>query len=275
MSNYYIHRGSFIAPVKRKSPDGWRQAFTAIRKIHRGEPAAMQKGAETAEQPSSFGENADETLQEIKKVHESGRRAGVPQHTAQGDEVVGSKSVSMVKRARARRIHVTNRMLSPLELSKAFAEQGAGKELQKRDLGSVWRSMSQDEKHAATVRASKIPSARWNAMTKHDQLRELTKGLTTARPRVNDCGVTDDYGRNAPESSNSNWNDVHANTGATNDWHDQITPTTKPTRVTFPQFNAPGQSTRDDAIEAIKQDLSKPKRMGASPNVDDSFTRER
>jgi hypothetical protein len=41
------------------------------------------------------------------------------------------------------------------------------------------------------------------------------------------------------------------------------------------QFGTPGQSSRDDAIEAIKRDLTKPKRMGASPNADDSFSRER
>jgi hypothetical protein len=78
----------------------------------------------------------------------------------------------------------------------------------------------------------------------------------------------------APRSANATWDNTHANTGASNDWHDQITPATKPTRVTFPQFGVPGRSSRDDAVDAIKEALTKPQRMGASPNVDDSFTRE-
>jgi hypothetical protein len=103
----------------------------------------------------------------------------------------------------------------------------------------------------------------------------MDKGLTTARPRANDTNVTDNYNRGPTESSNSQWNDVHANTGAADDWHDQIAPTTKPNRIAFHQFGTPGRSSRDDVIEAIKQDLTKPKRMGgASPNVDDSFFRE-
>jgi hypothetical protein len=105
--------------------------------------------------------------------------------------------------------------------------------------------------------------------------RVINKMLTTARPRVNDRGVTDDYNRGAPQSSNAQWDNTHAATGATNDWHDQIAPSTKPARIAFHQFGTPGRSSRDDAIEAIRQDLTKPKRMGASPNTDDSFARER
>jgi hypothetical protein len=253
MSNYSIHRGSFIAPVKRRFADGRRQLDIAIRKLHRGEPAAMQKRAETAEIPSSFGENADETLQEIKKLHRAGRRAGLPQHTAQGDVEVGSKSVSMVKRAHAHALPVTdNRMLSVSELSKAFAEQ----------VGRI-------EVDLDTLQPHRGYATGFRAMT----AQELRKAA--GRPRSNDTEVTDNYNHGAPESANSNWNSVHANTGAANDWHDQIAPSTKPARVAFHQFGTPGQSSRDDAIEAIKQDLSKPKRMGgASPNIDDSFRRE-
>jgi hypothetical protein len=61
--------------------------------------------------------------------------------------------------------------------------------------------------------------------------------------------------------------------GAGNDWRDQIVPTTKPKRVTIPQFGTPGQSDRDDAIEAINQDRTKPKIWGQNPNADDSFVR--
>jgi hypothetical protein len=262
MSNYYIHRGSFIAPVKRKCEDGRRLAATVIRKMYRGEPLspAMQKRTAPAERSSAFGAEADETLQEIKKVHATGRRPGLPRHTAQGDEVVGSKSVSMVKRARAHGIHVTDRMLGARELNKAFAGQ-AGKRDVAIDAGGMRKGAN-------------LSSDQWNHMSWQER-RDHFQKLGSARPRVNDRNVTDDYNRGAPESSNGQWNDVHHDTGATNDWHDEIAPTTKPTRVTFHQCGTPGRSSRDDAIEAIRQDLTKPKRMGASPNTDDSFARER
>jgi len=115
-------------------------------------------------------------------------------------------------------------------------------------------------------------------ITKHSYIISggiVRKVLTTAKPRTNDRNVTDNYNRGPTESANGQWNNVHANTGATNDWHDQITPTTKPTRITFHQFGTPGRSSREDVIEAIKQDLTKPKRIGASPNVNDSFSRKR
>ena len=87
-----IYQSSFIAPVKRKFADGRRLVSTAIRDIHQSEPlsAAVQKRAD-AKMPSAFGAEADETLQAIKKVHRTERRAGLPQHTAQGDKKVGSK----------------------------------------------------------------------------------------------------------------------------------------------------------------------------------------
>jgi hypothetical protein len=298
----YIYQGSFIAPAGGcEFEDGRDRCDAALKKLFaRGpqRPDTLQKrlrsdadvAAELAmplsKQQRRLRSNAHEALEAIKNIHGAGPRRTLPESI--GEAPFASKSIAAVRKAHGRALHVNGRMLSARELNKAFASTPAhpsvsardlegivGNELQKRDPGAVWRSMSQEERHAGAVRASKIPSARWNAMTRHEQLREMTKGLTTARPRLNDRGVTDDYNRGAPESSNSTWNDVHANTGAGDDWHDQITPTVKPTRVTFPQFGVPGQSRRDDAVEAIREALTKPKRLGASPNVDDSFTRER
>ena len=101
-----------------------------------------------------------------------------------------------------------------------------------------------------------------------------------------DRAVTDNYGRGSPENRNGNWDDAHADTGATNDWHDQIVPSTKPTLVGGQPIGTPSTSQRDAAIDAIKRDLSKPKRLGTAdvdmddddrdgrakdPNADDSF----
>jgi hypothetical protein len=272
MSN--IYKGSFIAPVKRQFPDGRRQLSTAIRKMHRGAPlsATMQKSAAMAERPSAFGAPADETLHEIKKVHRTGRRAGLPQHTAEGDGEFDSKSVNMVKRARAHALPVTaNRLLSANELNKAFSEQAGKLDV---DLDELELPLRNNDHGRSKLRNGYATGFRPMAA---QELRKLDlRKLTTAKPRANDRGVTDDYNRGAPESANGQWTDVHANTGATNDWHDQITPTTKPTRITFPQFGVPGRSTRDAAVDAIKTAWAAgPQRMGASPNVDDSFTRER
>jgi hypothetical protein len=250
----YIYRGSFIAPSKPgEFADGRAEVLGAIARLHKGAPLsrAMQKrAAAAAGTPSAFGAEADETLDEIKKAHATGRRPGLPGHTAKGDERINLKSVNMVKRAHANPLRVTgSRPLTARELNQHFTARHA-------DMQKGWD----------------IPSDRWNAMTPQERRRWAQK-MKKAGPRTGDREVTDNYGRGARESGNGNWDDTHANTGATNDWHDQIVPATKPTRITFPQFNAPGQSARNDAIEAIKQDLSKPKRLGQNPNADDSFAR--
>ncbi len=89
---------------------------------------------------------------------------------------------------------------------------------------------------------------------------ELRKG--TAKPRANDIEVHDNEPRR-PNSSNAQWDDVHADTGASNDWHDQITPKTKPTRLPFKVNGTPSKSNLDAAVDAIKQDMARSaKRMG-------------
>ena len=96
------------------------------------------------------------------------------------------------------------------------------------------------------------------------------KGTT---PPPQDEDITDDGGR--------------ASTGATNDWRDQSAPTTKPTAATAPHSASmrqvpalPTQDGSDGSLEAIKQDLRKPKQLipgslrgdrDQDPNRDDNF----
>ena len=211
----------------------------------------------TTPEKRRFEDGRGKAASAIRKVHRDGPQA--PDALLKTADDIGahrtSKSVNMVKRAHAHALPVTdNRLPSADELNKAFAEQAGRLEVDLDEL-EPYRG------HATSFRS----------MTPQElRKRDLSK---LATPRRLDP-VTDNYNRGAPQSSNSQWNDVHANTGASNDWHDQIAPTTKPTRITFHQFGTPGRSSRDDAVEAIKQDLTKPKRMGASPNVDDSFAQE-
>src|ERR1700722_5565474 len=69
-----------------------------------------------------------------------------------------------------------------------------------------------------------IPSARWNSMTKRERA-ELVRKIDP---------------RGAPKSSNSSWDDNHANTGAGNDWreHGQL-PTLTATTVGSQPIGAP------------------------------------
>jgi hypothetical protein len=258
----HIYSGAFIAPTKpSKSPDGRAEVLGAIARLHKGAPLSpkMQKRAVAADKPSAFGAEADETLDEIKKAHATGRRPGLPGHTAQGDEEMKLKSVNMIKRALANPLRVTgSRPLTAGELNKHFAARR-----REVDIDGIANTPDADMR-----KGWDIPSAQWNAMTPQERIRWVRK--VKAGPRSSDREVTDNYGRGARENSNGNWDDTHANTGATNNFRDSPAPALRPTVVGGQVIGSPTMSQRDAAIDAIKRDLSKPKRMGQRDEDEDA-----
>ena len=69
-----------------------------------------------------------------------------------------------------------------------------------------------------------------------------------------------------PQSRNAQWDNVHADTGATNNWNDEGTlgDTPKPTRIGGQVIGKPAQSNIDAALDAIKRDLARgAKRLGS------------
>jgi hypothetical protein len=60
-----------------------------------------------------------------------------------------------------------------------------------------------------------------------------------------------------------------ANTGASNNWRDNPAPATKPTRIGGQVIGVPSQTNMQAALDAIKKDLSRPKRMLAGTADED------
>jgi hypothetical protein len=82
---------------------------------------------------------------------------------------------------------------------------------------------------------------------------------TPGQPRRLDP-VNNQDPRSALQSSNGQWDNTHAATGATetssSDWRDDFTPP-KPTRLPFQVVGTPNRSNMDAALDAIKQDLAR------------------
>jgi hypothetical protein len=266
MSRYVYHR-SFSKPVgPRQYVDGRHKCDSALKKIFAAGPTTP--GALMKQDRSDAGVNAalakklnrqerlrrsnsHEALQEIRKVHNRGVRPHLDE--ADGDPEFQSKSVSAMAKARLRVLPVTgHRLLSANELNKAFASPPHGK----RRPGALDYDYKFDER-------GRVLSKRLNA-------RYARKGLTTARPRLNDIGVvTDNYGHGAPESLNSQWNNVHADTGAANNWRDIPVPSVRPTIVGSQNTATPSALTRDAAVDAIKRALRNPQKMWGNSDRDD------
>jgi hypothetical protein len=269
-----IHAGSFQPPVEqRKYQDGRDRCDANLKKIFAAGPqmpddlfkrdrsdaavhAALNK--KLSRQERLRRSNAHEALTEIKKIHGAGGRRSLPE--ADGDEPFQSKSVAAVRKAQRRALHVgDNRMLSPDELNKAFSQRPATP------------SRSADEMHLTRdeflrKRARNSSGDEWNRMTWQQRRDYFSKGLSA--PSLNDVGTK------PPQSANGTWNDVHADTGATNDWRDQAAPSTRPNVVGNQTTATPSMLTRDAAIDAIKFALRKPQKMwGARDDNDDDQDR--
>jgi hypothetical protein len=252
----YIYQGSFIAPgPKRRYDDGRDRCAADLKKIlargpTRPDSLLAKRARSDAAISKAAGPNANAALGEIKKAHAAGRRPGFPANEAIGEAPFASRSISAVKKATGRALHVDgHRMLSARELDKAFRETPlTNPNISAADLSNIITNAS-IKKYGMRVSSDGRRIVRDLS---------LAKGLTTARPRLNDRGVTDDYGRGAPESRNGTWGGSTADTGASNDWRDQPAPSQR-TAVVGGQFlGTPPMSDRDAAVAAIKFALRKP-----------------
>jgi hypothetical protein len=262
----YIHARSFGPPVERNYVDGRDRCDRALKKIFAAGPTMpgvlMKRDQSDASLNAALAKklsrqerlrrsNAHEALEAVRKVHRAGGRRSLPE--AQGDAPFDSKSVNMVKRARQHALHVNgHRLLSANELNKSFSQAPPSK----RRPSALDYDYTFDE--------------RGRVLSKRLSARYAAKGLTSARPRLNDVGVTDGYGHGAPESLNSQWNDVHADTGATNNFRDMPVPSVRPTIVGSQTTATPSMLTRDAAIDAIKMALRKPQKLwGNASDLDE------
>jgi hypothetical protein len=273
----YVYHGSFSKPVgPPQCVDGRQNCDRALKKVFAAGPqrpgSLLQKRDQSdaalnaalakklSRQERLRRSNAAEALEEVRKVHRTGGRRSLEE--AQGDPEFQSKSVSAIRNARERVLPVTgNRMLSVMEINKAFAAP-ARKSVRTptRDASDMHLSRS----------AGSLSSAQWNSMTREQRRDYFSKGLGSARPRVNDIGVTDNYNRGAPESLNGQWNNTTGNTGAANNWHDIPVPSVRPTIVGSQTTATPSALTRDAAVDAIKRALRKPQKMwGNSSDLDE------
>jgi hypothetical protein len=296
----YIYRGSFLKPSGPREYEDYRDACDqALKKVFAAgpqRPASLAKRAtpdadvnadidiDRSDQERRLRSNSEAAFQAIKKIHAAGRRPGLPNHMARGEpEVHASKSVDMVKAARAVALTIGgHRLLSANELNKAFAYRPSRDELDLPTHRAELRKLYADGHR--TVKAGRYVyefdgKGRVVSKTAADgmrrRVRQVLNKLTSAAPRLSDRGVTDGYGRNAPESSNSNWNDVHADTGATNNWRDQPEPTTRPTIVGVQFLGVPDASQRNAAVDAIKRALRKPQPLWGQRAEDDDAVQDR
>jgi hypothetical protein len=206
----------------------------------------------------TFADGRDKVDKAIRKMHKAGPQRPDALEKVEQPSVANRKSVQTIKKLLRHRGSVAH-----LEVDLSDIPTALDYNYEIRDGRVIRKGLNPSFR-------KELSTAQWNRMTWQQRRDHFKKG--SAAPRRLDPVNTQNPG-NAPESSNSTWNNMHANTGATNDWHDQIVPTTKPVRVTFPQFGTPGRPDRDDAVEAIKEALTKPKRLGANPNRDDAFDR--
>ena len=274
----YLYKGSFVEPAgKPQYMDGRDRCDQALKAIFAAGPQRPDSLAKRARSDAGVNallarklsrqdrlrrSNAHEALEEVKKVHRAGGRRGVAE--AEGDEPHISRSVNAIRKAQRHALHVGNhRMLSAQELNKAFAT----------DIGKLEVGITLDTHGYATgfypmTKVEKRGYLRRDASNMHLSDAEFRKGLGSARPRTNDVGVTDSYGGGAPESLNGVSGGAIADTGAANDWHDQITPSVKATQVGTQFLGVPDASQRDAAVEAIKMALRKPQRLGGARDDD-------
>jgi hypothetical protein len=258
-----VNKYSFANPVgARKYEDGRDRFDKALKKIFAAGPQRPDSLAKRDRSDAALNaalakklnrqerlrrSNAAEALEEVRKVHAAGGRRGLDE--AKGDPEFPSRSVNMVKRARQHAVPVTeNRLPNPIELNKLFADQ-----TREIDVDNIQRYGGY--------------ASRFRAMTKAE--RRAWKGLGTARPRANDTGVTDNYGHGAPESLNGQWNDVHAATGASNNFRDMAVPSERPTIIGSQTTATPSALTRDAAIDAIKRALRSPQKMWGNSDLDE------
>jgi hypothetical protein len=244
-----INHGSFIAPSpKPRYEDGRHRCDASLKKMFARGPQRPSEHSlakrvwfdadvnAVAAATQSDGErrlrsNAHEALDAVKKIHRTGRRPGLPGHEAVGDAPFASKSIGAVRKAQGRALHVDGRMLSPRELNKAFATTLTNPSLSARDLAKMVR-----------------------------------KG---AAQSMRPLDPINDHLDRGPNSSNAVWNDVHADTGASNDWRDQPTPSVEPTIVGAQTLVTPSALTRDAAVDAIKRALRQPKKAFGNSDSDD------
>ena len=259
-----IHKYSFRNPVAtRKYEDGRHHCANALKKIFAAGPtapatlmkldksdagvnAAMAKKLNRQERLRRS--NSHEALQEIQKIHGKGPRRSLDE--AQGDAPVKYKSVEAMKKARQRVLPVMgNRMLSVLEITKAFAAPASKRhvdiEIELRKPGKVARTVNAGRYDYDFDAKGIVLGKRLNA--------RYAKGLTN--PALNDIGAK------PPQSANGQWNGGIAATGATNDWRDQPEPTLRPTIVGSQPVATPSMLTRDAALDAIKFALRKPQKL--------------
>ncbi|MGA2366179.1 MAG: hypothetical protein ABSG12_11900 [Steroidobacteraceae bacterium] len=240
----YIYAGSFIAPPsKRKVEDGRDQATVALKKIlARGprRPDSLAKCARAdsevnAEVAMSLTDNergrrshADEALGEIKKAHAAGPRVGPSGPVAQGEEPFRSKSVAMVKQAHACALPVSRSGLPDLERAAALGRV-------KVDLPALVRGDLR-----------KTPSGeQWRRMTPQERIAWARKGVSLPGE---DTDTTD--------------SGAMPRTGASNNWRDETDMgEVRTTRVAGQAIGIPSQNNMQAALDAIKKDLARPKRM--------------
>jgi hypothetical protein len=241
-----VYHNSFTRPTSGPDyADGRLLCDQSLKKIFaRGpqSPATLAKRGQ-----SSANISAD--LAAIKKAHAAGRHPGLPQHTAQGDAPMPSRSVSMVKAVRQHALTVYGHRLPSLdELNKAFSSPvRISPRTPCRDASNM--HLTRDE--FLSKRARSLSSDQWNSMTQQQRRDYFSKGLTN--PSLHDVGTP-----RGPQSSNSTWNDVHADTGASNNFRDQPVPSQRTSPFGAQTLDTPSTTDRDAAVAAVKKDLSRP-----------------
>jgi len=195
--------------------------------------------------------NAHAALEAIKKVHAAGRRPHLLDSI--GDEPFQSKWIAAVKKAHAHTVHVADhRMLSARELTKAFAGGVGNLEVNLDEVILPLRKRELRKLHAEGHRL--VTAGRYEY--------EFDGNGIVVSKRLRKSPALNAVGTKPPESSNSVWNDVHADTGAANNWRDQPAPSQRTTLVGGQPIGTPPMTDRDAAVAAIKRALSKPKRWG-------------
>jgi hypothetical protein len=138
----------------------------------------------------------------------------------------------------------------------------AGKSVRKSERDASDMHLTRDQ--FLRKRAGQLSSAQWNSMSWNQRRDYFQKGFS---------GPNRMQG-NGPQNLNSHWDDVHADTGAANNWHDIPVPAERPTVVGSQNTATPSMLTRDAAVDAIKMALRKPQKLwGNASDLDENQDR--
>jgi hypothetical protein len=273
----YVYKGSFVQPVGRPQyVDGRDRCDRALKKLFAAGPTTpadlfkrdrsdasvhLAIAKKLSRQERLRGSNSAEALEQVKKLHRAGGRRSLDE--AEGDAPLISKSVTAMERARQHVVSMTGHSLpSAIELNKLFANRSGKRTVHLDEVELPLRKRELSELHAAGHRLVTAGRYEYEFDAKGIVVsKSLRKGLTTARPRLNDTNVHDNYNHGAPESLNGTWTDTHADTRAANNWRDIPVPSERPTVVGSQNTVTPNTTDRDAAVAAIKRALRKPQKM--------------